>query len=403
MRPMDSVRPAREADLDELTALFAQALHFGDPGEPMKVWARDWIGLENWRVLHRGGRLAACLGVIRDAHYLGGRPVSTGAISAVAVAPEARGRGAGGALMRSVVQELAAEGLALSTLYPSSHGFYRAFGYERAGERITYEVPLDALRGAGKAREVEARPGTEADRPLLRLLHARAAPGRAGGLVRQGEYFWGWALHPKGGPPRRTLILEQAGEPVGYLVFSEGSQGDPVEVWDRVALTPEAWTRIAELLAGHGTMARAVRFDGAPREPLLTRLPTHGSWVTERLDWMVRVLDPAAALEGRGYAVGRAGRVRLWVDDPLLGSADGAFELEVEGGVGRVRRDPQAEAPSSQDPVVRLDARALGGLVTGHLSTEDARAMDLLGGPAEPAAVLDSLLRGPPVWMRERF
>src|SRR5215472_8385485 len=72
------------------------------------------------------------------------------AVSSVAVAPEARGRGLVQHLLRETLAEQRAAGLALSVLYPSTVPAYRRAGYELAGLRLRFRAA---------ARDAPATPG----------------------------------------------------------------------------------------------------------------------------------------------------------------------------------------------------------------------------------------------------
>ena len=76
--------------------------------------------------------------------------------------------------------------------------------------------------------------------------------------------------------------------------------------------------------------------------------------------WMLRVVDPVAALEGRGYPPGMEARLHLRLSDESLPSTSGDFVLEVSGGRGKV--SPGCEGR------FRTSERGLAAIDSGHLS-----------------------------------
>src|SRR5690349_11066236 len=77
--------------------------------------------------------------------YWHGRPVRMAGVGGVKVAPEARGRGVGRALMTALLKEIAGRGYPLSTLYPATENLYRSLGWELAGGTYRVEVPGRSL------------------------------------------------------------------------------------------------------------------------------------------------------------------------------------------------------------------------------------------------------------------
>ncbi|MBI3925782.1 MAG: GNAT family N-acetyltransferase [Armatimonadetes bacterium] len=111
------------------------------------------------------------------AQWFGGRAVPMTGIAGVAVAPEARARAVGRALIRETLQELHKEGVALSALYPSTLPFYRASGYELAGSRFHrkafwYGGPVSPLLLLLKE---QPRSLKLMDQWMLRLVHLESA------------------------------------------------------------------------------------------------------------------------------------------------------------------------------------------------------------------------------------
>jgi len=81
-------------------------------------------------VLDVGGRIAAHGAVVERVLHLGGRPVRTGYVEAVATEPSDQGRGFGSMVMAEVA-DVIIEGYELGALSTGSPGFYERLGWER--------------------------------------------------------------------------------------------------------------------------------------------------------------------------------------------------------------------------------------------------------------------------------
>ncbi|MYW67438.1 GNAT family N-acetyltransferase [Streptomyces sp. SID8379] len=154
------VRPEEHARLGELSAaayLDSGLLAFGEG---------DWYADELRDVARRAGQAEVFVAVGADGAVLGGvtyvpshdHPYAEVAregeaeFRMLAVAAEARGQGAGAALVRTVVDRARADGrdaVVLSTqpLATASHRLYERLGFRRAPERDWTPVPEVNLRG----------------------------------------------------------------------------------------------------------------------------------------------------------------------------------------------------------------------------------------------------------------
>ena len=121
------------------------------------------------------------------------------------------------------------------------------------------------------------------------------------------------------------------------------------------------------LLGGWHPVAPATRWRGSTAL-LDLLLPTLVPPPVRRQPWMLRVLDPAAAVAARGWAADVD--VSFVLVDPQRG--DTAHRLVVEGGQGRLEpADPTGP---------RLHVRGLALLLAGAAGTARVRALGLLDG-----------------------
>jgi predicted acetyltransferase len=380
--------PARADELDELNNLLEQALTFTIGG--MAPWT-EAIGHEHLRVVRRGGRPVAGMSVIAMGHYFGGRSVRAGGVTAVGVAPEQRGSGVGLWMLRQSLEELHGQGVPLATLYPATTAFYRRAGYERAAQRIIYEIPLAAI--GMRDYTLEAVPAGPDDYTTIKQLYARQA-ARSSGFIDRPDFYWDLFLEPKDKRSYKYIALRD-GVPEGYVVFYHTNWNEPLQVRDIVALTPGAGRRLLTLLADHRSMIETMRLTGGPNDALLFLMAEQKHKVHWSLDLMLRVIDVAAALEARGYPAGLGAELHFDIQDDLLPWNNGRFVLAVGDGRGSVRQGGRGD--------LRLHMRDLAALYSGYMTPQELRAAGTLDGPDDDSAMAALVFAGPRPWTPDMF
>src|SRR5687767_14511937 len=112
------IGPPRSAkELSALSDIIAPIFNF--PREQAGRYEKQ-IGSKNFRVIKSGSTMLGGLALIPMGQFFGGRSVPMTGVAAVGTAPEHRGSGAASALMRATLQEMHAQSIALSTLYPAT-------------------------------------------------------------------------------------------------------------------------------------------------------------------------------------------------------------------------------------------------------------------------------------------
>lgn len=164
------------------------------------------------RVLEEEGRLIAHLGVYvhhyRDLDW----QLDIGVVSGVVTAPEARGRGLAGTLLRDAQEWARHCGLDALVLWSEADRLYEKAGFTRAGVEVIVPLPLECATVAPMG--VGVRPVREADLPHLHALH-EAENGRC---VRT-EAMWEELLRI---PHMKGWVLENRGEVVGHAFVDKG-------------------------------------------------------------------------------------------------------------------------------------------------------------------------------------
>jgi predicted acetyltransferase len=390
--------PVAEGELDELDALLGPALHF--PGGTMREFIVDMVGAAHMRAVRSNGRIVGGLGAFPAGQWYGGRCVPIAAVTAVGVAPDARGQGVGAFMLRSSLEELRAAGTPLAALYPATLSFYRGAGYERAGYRITYELPLELITTGPRDPELALEPFGEEGYPLARELYAERARRTTGNLERT-EWLWKFRMEPKDRRPFR-FVARRGAAAEGYIVYSHGGRSDPLLISDLVALTPAAGRSFLGLLAGYRSMVEQVVWSGGVLDTLaylLSENLTAGAkarvGVRNSYDWMLRIVDVAGALAARGYPPGLSAAVDLEVDDPTLPANAGRYRLTVADGRAEVTRGGAGR--------VRAEVRGLAALYTGFAAPDELRALGQIEGPEADLALLGAIFGGPRPWIPDMF
>ncbi|MGH3443094.1 MAG: GNAT family N-acetyltransferase [Nitriliruptorales bacterium] len=394
------VRPVPPGDHEVAHALRVQALsgrHIPYHAErPQPVPGRDVeLGA------YDGGRLVATVTAWEFGQWFGRREVPMGAVTGVAVAPDRRGSGAGGAAMRALLPAMRELGFAVSTLYPSTARFYRGMGWEIAGVWSTAKVKSRSLAEVPPPTDTTVRPASLDERETLVAVYDRAAPDHAGWLGRRGAWWdlAAWRARRDEDTPRHVYVAERAGEPVGFIRYehtTEDPQAYGLKVEDLVALDRDGIVALLRLLGSNRTMTATIELRSGLADPLFHLLPEQDLQPDFSWRWMTRLLDAPAAIAARGYSPSIAATVPIELVDPLAEWNAGRWTLEVSGGEGKL-------TPGG-DGHVRLTVGALSTLYTGWTAPRQLAALGLLEGAT--AADLDQLaaaFAGPLPWCPDFF
>jgi len=377
--PEPVLRELGPQDLDEAHEMGRLAFG-GDPAEtrPERPGRRQWGA-------YSGGRLVAKVAVHDYAQWWGGRAVPMGGLSGVAALPDVRGQGLVRRLTALATQAMGEAGHVVSALFPTAPGIYRAMGWELVGALEHTRVPLSALP-PGPVEGVVVRPAVEADVPALQAAYDAWGRARSGLLTRTGPCF------PKGTAgllERDVVSVAVSGDEVlGYVAYARGrgmGADAELQVDEVVAASEPARLALLASLASWTSVIGAVQWRGPvdELERSCTALvpPPH-----ERKPWMLRLLDPVAAVAARGWPVDGA------ADLDLTGT--GPVRLTVSGGEGRL----EPRRPDPDLPVV--DPRGLAVLWAGAAGS---RALVRSGLLDRPAPDLDALCGASPPVLLDYF
>jgi predicted acetyltransferase len=363
-----------------------------DPG----YWEifKQRIGRENLRSVHDAGGLIGGLGFYRTAQWFGGRAIPCAAVAAVGIAPASRGSGAAAFLMTSLLQELHAEGVPLATLYASTQRLYRKVGFEQAGSRVCYQLPMTSI--GHRDRELPVSEVSLDSAEPFEPLAQRQAQAASGHLQRTSGLWERLLTHRDG--HQAGFVIGAKDRPEGYLICRhhvDKGEASELIVRDMAALTPAAARRVWTLLADHRSIIPSVRWCGPSVEPLLC-LTDHCRHVpSTTLRWLTRIVDVPKALASRGYPHDVSGEVHLEIRDDLLPANHGRFLLRVDEG--------RAEVTAGGRGSLVTDIRGLTPLYTGFLPPQTLQSLGCLQGSGPALRQATILFSGPEPWMVDYF
>jgi predicted acetyltransferase len=307
-------------------------------------------------------------------------------------------------MMDTQLRDVHERGEPIAALWASEETIYGRFGYglaSWAGElqvQHEWDAFAEPLEPAGTTRFVTPEEARASFPPIYEAVR-RQRPG----MLARSETWWEERQlrlpEEESNAPRRFVVLEVDGEPLGYAIyrthfdFEGGLPASRLVVREALGSTPQAMAAIWRFLLDVDWMSVAEVPFAPPDHPLflLLALPRRARYRLHDALW-VRLVDLGAALSGRTYGAG----------EPLV--------LEVRDAVcpwnqGRWRRDGGACERSDAEPDLALDVAALGSAYLGAVSfrqlAEALRVEELRDGAIERA---DALFAWRPLpWCLEIF
>jgi len=347
-----------------------------------------------------GDRLVARV-IGREYHsWFGGAQIPTWGIAGVTVEAEYRGHQALTELFAATFEQARSWGAALSTLYPTAPGIYRPFGYEIVGSYVTVEIPTSALARVRATDTVRTRRAETADHAAIQQVYQRWACAQNGPLTRTGPSFAGTADDFIDAYTGVTLAVDDTDQVLGFASWERGSGHDStakIEVGDLIASTPEATRALLRVLGSFATVTGYVRVDTSGFDLAVLELPGRPWRPVTHEDYMLRVLDPQLAIEGRRYPRLLQGSVSFRLADPTVSEISGGYHVDVADGVAQCTRVDDASGPE-------LTSRGLALLYTGAQSLINLRhSGHAIGGDESADADLDALFAGRQLHIRNYF
>jgi predicted acetyltransferase len=292
--------------------------------------------------------------------WWGGRGVPKVGVAGVAVRPEARGQGLVGRLLGL---GLADHDQPLSVLYPTAPAIYRRRGWEVVGTLDTTHLPIGLLPATGSVRAATAE-----DAPAVAALYDAVAASTNGLLARPAPSF----------DADVVSLAEEAGTVTGYVSYqreSGYSSGGQLVLRELLATTPMAMTALLGSLGSWSSVVDTVVWRGKTA-PLALALGVNVPAPAEVQPWMLRVLDPVAAVDARGFAPG------TWSLPVTV--AGSAYRLEVADGRGTLTEGSAGPELTEQGFALLYAGASAGTIVRSGHGTGDLTALTAAFAGPEP-------------------
>ncbi|RAO10535.1 hypothetical protein MED15_05752 [Micromonospora noduli] len=390
----------RELSTDDLDAAWELGrIAFGSAAERHASTTVAVPGMSRYGAFDDSGRLVGKAVDLHHDQWWSDRAVSAADVAGVAVAPEARGRGVARAMLTALLRGAHERQAAVSALYPTVAGPYRACGWEAAGVLRTVDLATAALPRHRPSPDLTVRAGTVADLPAVADLYERVARHRNGMLTRRGELYDFFAAD-RGLPGDGVTLVEADGELVGYATWQRGrgyGADSVLTVDEALAVTAEAARELVGVLGSWASVAPTLRLCPLDGDAVSTVLPLESARDHERDLWMHRPVDVARAVSARGWPTHARGTVDFGLTDPLAEWNTGTWRLTVADGAAELTR-------IDADADLRLDVRGFALLYAGAAQARSVAQAGLLHhSPGVDPAALDLLGAGGPAQLLDYF
>jgi predicted acetyltransferase len=334
------------------------------------------------------GEMTSMMRILPFAMRINGRAIPFGAVSPVANSPLHRRKGHTGAMLRHSLELMRERGQWLSGLYTPHPAFYRRYGWEIACDEREYSFkPKDFSATTEPSQRGRLRTIMPDDWHQLDRVYRLHSSARNGPLHRP-EVWWrnstlNEAAIPPGGIPADAVIWEtDGGEPQGYVVFTQPTQGEfagSVVVRELAALSSDAYLNLLTFLAMHD-IHREVRIFAPADDPMLVVFGDADKLnVSERYTVLLRIVDVEGALRSRPVADPEL-RTALTLEVTDASARWNAGTWRVEAGEGAVSAE---RSPGEGE--IRLDARVLATLFNGYIAPSKAAVSGLLHAESDDA------------------
>ena len=328
---------------------------------------------DRWLGAFDGDRIVGTSGVFTMRLGVPGGELPTGAVTFVTVLPSHRRRGLMSGMMRLMIDDCHRRGEPLAALWAAEGTIYQRFGFGLATVCFNLEAEVRSVAIArrwpreGSCRLLPVGQGLDLVAPIY-----EAARAQRPGLLARGPEWWIGVLplvekDAKGGEARRLAVYESPDGPEAYAVYKTKGEWNvrgpaaTLTVEEAIGSTPrgtrEIWRYLLEV-----DLVRVLKTVRLPADhPLFMLVDEPRRLGTTAGDGLwLRIVDAAAALEGRTYGIDGCGNGHLTLDlrDDYCPWNAGRWSLEIEAGRARVTR-------TEADADLALDANDLASLFLG--------------------------------------
>jgi predicted acetyltransferase len=265
-------------------------------------------------------------------------------------------------------------GMHLSMLNPFAHAFYRAYGWELAGEAIAYTLKPTDLPTSSEQKRVRAY--EEEDLPRAMALLEEEASGYPC-CVRRGEGRWREVLARE---DWGAAVYEREGRLEGYILYRMSDWREDREPHRTLAVQELVWRTTAarealiSFLAAQDPLVFEIKHTTPRGEPLHPYLRSSYVKAEVEPEFMLRLVDVEGALNHLDLAANEP--LVLEVSDDVIEENAGEYTV----GKGEVVRGTEGRER------VSLDVRRLAQLYAGYLPARQLARHGLVE-PGSPRAL----------------
>ena len=394
---------------EEMEAFFqASTAAFGSDLSPeFMEQARATGEIDRTLAVFDGAEIVGTTGIFSLNLTVPGAALPTAGVTWVSVKPTHRRGGVLTKMMRQQLSDIRERSEPLAALWASESIIYGRFGYGLAAEGV--ELRVERTRTAfaheppvcGRARLV-SRDEALAAWPAIYDQVLSTQPG----MYSRSEAWWRErALRPsegRAGFSGNFYVQYEEDRPLGYARYRVRPGGQ--------AGLPDGSLSVRELMAASES-AYAALWNYLFGVDLIGTIEAHLRHIDEPLFWMLadprrlvrrpgdtlwlRIVDVAAALEGRRYAA--EGRLLFEVRDRFCPWNEGRYELEAGGEGARCR-------PTDAEPEITLDVADLAAAYLGGARLQTLRRAGRAEGDSEALRRADAIFTWDPLpWCPEVF
>jgi predicted acetyltransferase len=341
-----------------------------------------------------GAKLAATFATFPFTMGANGRALALGGVTAVSTQPEYRRQGLIRQLMTQAFQAMREKDQSVAALWASQAAIYQRYGYALSSIKRCYSIDtvdihfFDGDRGSLPVTRINTLEGEK----IADALYHEFIANRMGYLYRD-KKLWQSRIfkEKKKAGPIHVAVAFEGKQSRGYMVYTmrhskvgHGTRFQEIDVRDFAWLSIDAYRSLWSFLAKHDLVGKvswkyAPLDDPAPDffvEPRLLHIKNYeGIWF--------RIVDLAAAVEGRGYQV----------SDKLTLEIAGDEMCPWNNGTWQIDASPEGTKVTSTTapPDVTLSIKAMASLYTGFREARRLSGWGLIKGEAAAIERLSQL------------
>jgi predicted acetyltransferase len=390
------IRIPGDRDRDDIARLLSTSLNFPLASAMAR---KDSFRLEDMRCAYVDDRPVANAAEFRFTRWFGGRGLACSGIWGVVTEPERRGAGLASACLGALMDDARRRGAPLTSLFPAVLEPYRRMGYELAGTFDEHQIALDDLPVVD-AEDLPRVELADVDRDLdaIRAAYGRWVRSRNGTIEPDADFWRDRVIVRPWDEAARAIVIRDGDGVTGFAAFtrSPDASGHLGEIGFGLRCSMFFTTNNRALRAfiayarGYRGVGRWLRWGGAPNDPLTLLVGVQAVADARRYRWMLRILDVAAAFEGRGYPRVDA-EATFAVEDPRYPENAGPWRITVSAGEAKI-------GPADRHDRRPIPIGALSSFYAGYLRPHDAVALGLFDADDPAVDAFSVMLAGADPW-----